>query len=368
MAITETDTGRTGTALAGPAALARGFLGGVAFGAAIAGFVVGFVISNGLAVLGGLGLFFLTVVVLAVLRRIRRSSAARPAVRTALAMIESRRALSSESGDIPVEFVLTVAPDGEAAYRVKTSRTINLVDLADYPVRAIVVVEYRPDEAWKAKIVANPGPEWASRAAEAVIDSAPESALRTAPGPGASVCLLVVLGLLIGAAAVVWHFRTDLFDDDAASGAKSPSSTAVSSTVSSSDFSASTTLSGPGRSMLNDGQMRRSATSLIAHTGTPYATEFGIDEHRMAARGFSTQGTSPAAVFDLRALPYERLPALVHQARTGLGIHNPTSWHIAFGHNGTTRTVVIYVTVTDGYGSASLEADAAGWVVSLNPS
>jgi len=76
-----------------------------------------------------------------------------PVKHMALAKIESRRATSGESADVPVEFDLTVQPEDGPAYRVTTSRTINLVDIPDYRPGGTVVVEYPADRPWQVGIV-----------------------------------------------------------------------------------------------------------------------------------------------------------------------------------------------------------------------
>jgi hypothetical protein len=67
------------------------------------------------------------------------------------------------------------------------------------------------------------------------------------------------------------------------------------------------------------------------------------------------------------AVPYERLPALVRDAKTSLGIAHPTSWHITFGHDAAGQALAIHVTVSDDQGVASLVADAQGHVTKRSP-
>lgn len=125
--------------------------------------------------------------------RRRREAAVVP--RTALATIESLKAIGGESSDVPVRFDLTVAPDDELLYRVEITQDINLVDLPDYRPRGILVVQYPPDRPWRVRIVKRPTPEWEERAAGARLDSVPGPATvseppRAAPSvsSGSSAC------------------------------------------------------------------------------------------------------------------------------------------------------------------------------------
>ena len=132
---------------------------------------------------------------------------------TALARIESRRAIGGDSGEVPVEFDLTVQPEDGPAYRVMASETINLVDIPDYRPSSTVVVEYRSDRLWQVRVLTAPTPEWAKRAAVAAIDTAPESTRVEGPhvGPALASCAVACAGILTGAAAVVVAFSSDLF-------------------------------------------------------------------------------------------------------------------------------------------------------------
>ncbi|MCZ4119699.1 hypothetical protein [Streptomyces sp. H39-S7] len=354
MTITETP----GPRRAGPAVLARGFLAAAMAGAAAACVVVGIVIRDVALWCAGGGLFALTLVVMTLAARRKRARTPRREKHRALAMIESRRATSGESADVPIRFVLTVAPDDRAAYRVEFSQPINLVDVPDYRPRGIVVVEYPADEPWATRIITEPDPEWAARAAEARLDSAPESAVVTDPNTWGSCCLIGVAGLLVGAAVVVLLFRAELFDDEGGvraggTGASSPST---------SSFSLSATTTETSESMLLDGQMRRTAAAMIA-AHSPTAVEFTIEEHRMSARGIGPRDASASnPSIDLRTLPYERLPGLVREARATSGIGDTGTWRIAVGHDPGTKAPLIRVTVSDAHRSAFLLADAQGRV------
>lgn len=366
---------------------------GTWLGAGVTCCVVALVLRDWVLLCVGAGLVAAIIVFVVVSARTSSRGQAKPVPPEpvlALARIESRRAVSSEMADIPVEFVLTVAPDDERAYRVAFRQSINLVDIPDYKPRATVVVRYRPDRPWDVTIVTEPDDRWARRAASEAVDSAPESTLAQRPKEAveSGSCLVVLVGLLVGAAIVVFACRGDLFDDDDAP-ARPPASTSTSSASSSS--SSSTNVEITGDVMLLPGEMRRSAEELIALAGTSQAVSFTIDENYMTLEaptpadprlvdGFEfrngkartegpsgTRSTGDDPLIDLRALPYERLPELVAEARATLGLTAPTGWHIGFEHDSRSQELVIRVSVQDDYGSASLTADAHGTVTDRSP-
>ncbi|MFE6983412.1 hypothetical protein [Streptomyces griseus] len=339
-------------------------------GAALAALVVGAILERVPLLLAGGGVLVL-LILLAFLGGRRRAARRKPPVtRTALARIEDLRATSGEMADVPVKFRLTVAPepeDGRPAYRVKISQQINLVDIPAYRPRGIAVVEYRPDEPWEVRIVTRPTPEWSRRAEEAEIDSAPESTLVKDPDDGGGAwCLLGLLALLAGAALVVLLFRAELFtsgDGDTGASPK-PSST----TSSSRTFTVSTTVSGPSSAMLALGRMRETATQLEARAGTSDVTAITIDARRMEIRGDSAR--PPGGTVHLQMLPYELFPALVSEARTTLGVRDPSSWRIDVTPGtgaGTGAGPRVRVTVTGAEGTAHLDADATARIVDRRP-
>ncbi|MFJ2261683.1 hypothetical protein ACIOKD_25675 [Streptomyces sp. NPDC087844] len=367
-----------------PGALARGFLTGGVIGASSAALVTGVVIENVPVFVTGLvvPVVFGLVLVLAGAPRRAREAAVVP--RTALAMIESLRAVGGETGDIPVRFDLTVAPDDAPAFRAETTRDINLVDLPDYRPRGILVVEYPPDRPWRVTIVQRPTPEWEARAAEAGIDSAPEESKVSRPPEGCAFGAFVMVGLLLGAAAVLLSFRGDLFDQDTSATRRSPSaersvSAGMSSSSTSSSSTSTTVLSsetgtvdvGPDQSLLDKGELRRAVDSLTKGKGKGKGR--GENKHlaltvvvreRQLSIVFSPPGTQ-AAHFDPDSLPYERFPALVEEARTTLGVRSPKTWQISV--DGLAGSPSIRVGVADAEGVASLEADARGKVVRRTP-
>lgn len=348
-----------------PVALARGFLTGGVSGASLAAFVVGGILESvplfvtGLALPAVYGLLFFLA------GRPRRAREAAVAPRTALAMIESLHATGGESSDVPVRFDLTVAPDDAPAYRVEITQHINLVDLPDYRPRGILVVQYPPDRPWKVQIVKRPTPEWENRAAGARIDSAPGPATVSDPPEGCAFGFVALLGLLLGAAAVILLFRADLFDQGATARPPSSSQPSVSSTSSTTVVSSAsgTVALGPDQSFLHKGELRRAIASLTKGKDTHQALTVVVQE-RLLSVVFAPTGTR-APRFDPRSLPYERFPALVEEARTTLGIDSPQTWQLTVDR--LTGSLTIRVTVTGPGGTALLEADGQGEVVRRSP-
>ncbi|MFE3406301.1 hypothetical protein [Streptomyces anulatus] len=336
-------------------------------GAAVAAVVVGVIVERVPVFLSGGGVLLLLALVGFVAGRRSPGPGDPPVTRTALARIEDLRATSGESADVPVDFRLTVAPDDRPAYRVNINEHINLVDIPVYRPRSTAVVEYRPDEPWEVRIVTRPTPEWSRRAEEAEIDSAPESTLVEKPGMSeGSWCMLVLFTFLAGAALVVLLFRGELFmsGDDDSSSSKRPSAT--SSASSSRTFTTSTTVSGPSSSLLVLGRMRETATELQAKVGTADVTAIVIEERRMEIRGDSAR--APGETVHLQLLPYELFPALVHEARTTLGVRDPKSWRIDVTPGaGLGEGPRVRVTVTGKEGTAHLDADATARVVDRRP-
>ncbi|MFJ8023756.1 hypothetical protein [Streptomyces sp. NPDC096311] len=355
----------------GPVALTRGFLTSGVIGASLAALVVGGVIENVPLFCTGLGLPIAYGALYSVAGRPRRARAAAAVPRTALAMIESLHATGAElSADVPIRFVLSVAPDDGPAYRVEITQDINLVDVPGYRPRGIVVVEYPQDRPWRVRIVKRPTPEWERRAAGALLDSAPESAVVERPPEGCAFGIVLLVGLLLGAAAVILSFRADLFGNEATArppAAARPSTSSTSSTSSSITVTSSAGLAtvalGPDRTLLDKGELRRAVDSLTQGKDTSPVLSVVVQEHLMSVV-YAPTGTAVPG-FGLRSLPYERLPALVEEAVSTLGVRSPRTWQLSVDH--LTGALVIRVTVTSPDGGASLDADAKGRVVRRNP-
>ncbi|MEU6606580.1 hypothetical protein ABZ922_16240 [Streptomyces shenzhenensis] len=348
-----------------PVALARGFLTGGVVGTSLAALVVGGITENAPLFATGLvlpAIYGLLFFLAGVPRRVREAAVV---PRTALAMIESLKAVGGESSDIPVRFELTVAPDDRPAYRVEITQDINLVDLPDYRPRGVVVVQYPPDRPWRVRIVKRPTPEWEDRAASARLDSVPGTARVAAPPEGCAFGFVVLLGLLLGAAAVVLLFRSDLFDRDDTAKPPSAARPSVSSTSSTTVVSSAsgTVALGPGQSFLDKGELDRALSSLTKGGDTRQALTVVVQE-RLLSVVFSPVGTQTPG-FAPRALPYDRFPALVKEATTALGVRSPRTWQITADR--LTGSLIIRIVVTGAEGTASLEADGQGKVVRRAP-
>ncbi|MES9510731.1 hypothetical protein ABWJ92_30705 [Streptomyces sp. NPDC000609] len=195
-----------------PVVLARGFMTGCVTGGSLAALLVAPIAEVVPLFVAGLcpplvhGLLFF----LAGMHRRAREAAVVP--RTALARIESLRATGGESADIPIQFVLTVDPGDAPAYRVEMTAGINLLDVPEYRPGGTVVIEYPADRPWRVRLVRRPGPEWRSRTKTARIGSAPASTMVRRPPEGRAFGLVILIGTLLGAAAVVLLFFPDLAD------------------------------------------------------------------------------------------------------------------------------------------------------------
>ncbi|MEV6046721.1 hypothetical protein [Streptomyces xanthochromogenes] len=348
-----------------PLALARGFLTGGVVGTSLAALVVGGITANAPLFTTGLVLPVVYGLLYFLAGRPRRAREAAVVPRTALATIEGLKAIGGESSDIPVRFDLTVVPDDGPAFRVEATQDINLVDLGDYRPRDVVVVQYPADRPWRLRIVRRPTPEWEDRAASARLDAVPEAAKVAAPPEGCAFGFILLLGLLAGAAAVVLLFRSDLFDrDDTAEppSAIKPSVSTTSSTTVVSSASGTVAL-GPGQSFLDKGELERAVGSLTRGEDSRQALTVVVQE-RLLSVVFAPTGAQVPGL-DLKALPYDRFPALVTVAGTTLGVRSPRSWQIVTDR--LAGPVVIRVVVTGPEGTASLEADSQGKVVRRLP-
>ncbi|MBB5825387.1 hypothetical protein [Micromonospora carbonacea] len=343
-----------------PAVLARGFLTGSVIGASLTAFISGCVVESAqLAILGLLlpavyGLLFF----LFTLPRRAREAAVVP--RTALAVVESLKAVGGETSDVPVRFELSVAPDDAPAFRVEVRQDINLVELPDYRVGGIVVVEYPPDRPWKTRIVKRPTPEWEERAATTRVDSAPGPAMKSDSPAGCADGLLTLFGLLLGVAAVLLLFRADLFDVDAEEGESGPFRRPAISASSSTTVVTSATGTvnlGPGQSMLDEGELRRAIESLTRGANTRRALTVVVQDRSLTVV-FAPAGVETAG-FDPRSLPYDRVPGLVQKA--GAGVGSPRGWQLAV--DGVTGSLTLRVVVTGDGGTGVLEADGQGRVL-----
>ncbi|MFI6948098.1 hypothetical protein [Streptomyces sp. NPDC050422] len=343
-----------------PVGLALGFLTGGVTGASLTAFIGGCVVGRAALIVTGLilpavyGLVFF----LAMLPRRAREAAVVP--RMAPAVIESLEALGGETSDVPVRFELSVTPDDAPAFRVEITQDVNLVELPDYRPRGVVVVEYPPDRPWKTRIVKRPTPEWEERVAAARVDSVPGPAMKSDPPPeGCAGGLLNLFGLLLGAAAVLLLFRADLFDShEGGSGTSRPSVSSWSSTTTVTSATGTVTL-GAGQSMLDQGELRKAVESLTRGADKRQALTVVVQDHMLTVV-FSPTGVKTAG-FDPRSLPYERVPGLVEEATTTLGVEPPQSWQLTA--DGVSGSLTLRVVATGGGDTGVLETDGQGKVL-----
>ncbi|MDP5313071.1 hypothetical protein [Streptomyces poriferorum] len=351
-----------------PLDLARGILTGAVIGSSLAALVVGTVLERVPLLVGGLAVPIAYGLLVLAAGAPERAREAAIVPRTTLAKIESLRATGGETSDVPVRFDLTVAPDGGPAYRVESTQSVNLVDLPDYKPGGIVVVQYPPHQPWAVKLVKRPTPEWEDRATAARIDSAPGPALTDErPSDGTVGGYLTLLALLLGAAGVVFAFRADLFGpedhSDRPPSAAGPAEPGTSSTTIVSAASGTVAL-GPGQSLFDEGRLRRAVDSLTKGEGRKRQALTVVVQDRLLTVVFTPVG-SQAPGFDLDALPYPRIPALVREARATLGVRSPQTWQLTAESLSGALTLRVGVAGADGV--ASLEANGHGEIVRRVP-
>ncbi|MFJ8911204.1 hypothetical protein [Amycolatopsis sp. NPDC102389] len=325
-----------------PLALIRGFLTGIIIGTTLCAFIVGIILEYVPLIVTGVGLPIAYGILLYLAGAPRRAREARVAPVIALARIESLRAGGTETGDIPVYFDLTVAPEGLATYRLKITHGINLVDLQSYRPGDVLVVRYPPDRPWKAEVVERPAPSWERRAAEAVIEPAPESSLVREPAEGCAFGALAVLGFALGAALVLFLFRAELFAPEAPARAEETQSAVTTSSLG----SATVTVSG---SLLGEGELRRAIDSLAQATDVSQVITAVVEDRRLTVVFAPTDAQVPR--FDLRAPAVDRVPALVQRAKATIDVGEPRTWQVTIIPFGTGVSSRVIVTGPDGSGS-----------------
>ncbi len=330
----------------GPLALVRGFLSGIVIGTTLCAFVVGIIIEYVPLIIAGLGLPVVYGILLYLAGAPRRAREAAIVPVVALAKIESLRASGTETGDIPVDFVLTVAPDGAATYRVKIQHGVNLVDIPNHRPGGILVIQYPPNRPWKAQIVDRPSPEWERRAAGAVIESAPETSLVQEQAEGCGYGALTLFGLLLGAALVLFLFRAELFGPESRTGSEETQSSTSSSVTTSSSGSATVTV---GQSLLGEGELRRAIDSLAEAADVSQVVTVVVEERRLTVVFAPTDAQVPR--FDLRTLAVDGLPALVKRATTTINVGSPQTWQVTIVPFGNVVSSRVIVTGPGGSGS-----------------
>ncbi|MEU3625422.1 hypothetical protein BS329_30950 [Amycolatopsis coloradensis] len=326
----------------GPLVFVRGFLTGITSGTTLCAFVVGIIIEYVPLIIAGLGLPLVYGILLHLAGAPRRAREAAVVPVVALAKIESLRASGTETGDIPVDFVLTVAPDGAATHRVEIQHGVNLVDIPNHRPGGILVVQYPPDRPWKATVVERLSPAWERRVAEASIESAPESSLIQEPPEGCAFGVLAFLGVLLGAALVLFLFRAELFAPEAPARAEEIQS----SVTTSSSGSATVTVD---RSLLGEGELRRAIDGLARTVDVSQVITAVVEERRLTVVFAPSEAQVPR--FDLRALAADRVPALVKRATTTIDVGSPRTWQVTAVPFGGDVSLRVVVTGPDGSGS-----------------
>ncbi|MFJ8434888.1 hypothetical protein ACIQ9P_26665 [Kitasatospora sp. NPDC094019] len=358
---------------AAPVDLARGFLTGGVIGAAAAAFVVGCVLGRVPLIAAGPVLLAAYALLFRLAGAPRRAREGSLAPLTALALIDARELRKGEETDVPVRFDLTVAPDRAPAFRIRITQDVHVSELTDYRVGTVLVVRYPPERPWLVRIVKRPTPAWEERAAGAVLEPAPGPIVVAERQDGCAWSLTTLLGVLLGAAAVVLPLRAELFGNETGTpaGQPVPVSTSSTSTTTSTTTSTVTVLSsatgtvtfGPGRSVLDRGVLREAVESLTGSGDGRQALTVVVREQLLTVV-FAPDGAG-ASAFDPRSLPLDRVPALVEEARTTLGVDAPHGWQLSAER--LSGALTIRIGVAGAGGSASLEADARGVVVRRSP-
>ncbi|SDS65370.1 hypothetical protein SAMN05216371_0351 [Streptomyces sp. TLI_053] len=365
-ATVETPTG------AAPLDLARGFLTGGVIGASLAAFVVGCTLGRVPLIIAGPALLAAYALLFRLAGAPRRAREGARAPLTALALIDGREVLrTGRETDVPVRFDLSVAPDGAPPFRIRFTQDVHVSELADHRAGAVLVVRYAPDRPWLLRIVKRPTPEWEDRAAGAVLEPAPGPVVVADRKDGCLWSLTTLLGVLLGAAAVVLLMRAELFgkDTDApaarpvASSSTSTSTSTLTVTATVTSSATGTVTFGPGRSVLDRGVLREAVQSLTGGGDGKQALTVVVREQLLTVV-FAPEGVS-APAFDPRSLPFDRVPALVEEARTTLGVDAPHTWQLSAER--LAGALTIRIGVTGAGGSASLEADGQGVVVRRSP-
>lgn len=354
----------------------RGFLTSVVAGAALTAFISGCVVDRvmlivlGLVLLPAYGLLWY----LAVLPRlIREAPTAATRTVTALAMIESLEAVGAadDDGDVSVRFELSVVPDDEPGFRVEFRQYINLVAVPRYQPRGIVVVEYPRERPVKARILKKPTPEWAERAAAAVLDSVPGPASKDDAPMSGTGCLLMFLGLAVGAGAILGLFHNQVFTSDKAAVATNPpaSSSSMSTSSSTSDTTTTTTTTitsdvgtvalGAGESMLDPGTLQASVQSVTKDDLSRQALTIVVQDDQLTVAFLPS--TVKVGGFDVDSPAYDRIPTLVREAEATPGIGTPQRWEVTV--TGLGGSVTVRVVVTGDKGMGTLAADGQGRVI-----
>jgi hypothetical protein len=115
--------------------------------------------------------------------------------------------------------------------------------------------------------------------------------------------------------------------------------------------------------VLDKNELRRPIATLTKGRAASPAITFVVQERMMSMVLTPAEVRAPGC--QLRSLPYERIPALVENARTTLDVGSPRSWQLTADR--ITETLTIRITMTGADSTASLQADGAGKVLRRIP-
>ena len=201
-----------------------------------------------------------------------------------------------------------------------------------------------------------------------LLDSVPGPAMKDESPASCAGCLLTFLGVLIGAGAILGLFHTELFNSSKSAAADTPSvSSSESSSTSTSTTTTTTTVTSdigtvtldPSQSMLDPGKLRTSVESLTQDGDTRQALTAVVQNGRLTV--VFAPSTANQAGFDLRTLPYDRIPALVQQAENSPGVGSVKSWQVTAVS--TTDSLTLTVVATGDNGTKTLVADGKGTIL-----
>ncbi|MER6874554.1 hypothetical protein ABT279_30790, partial [Amycolatopsis sp. NPDC000673] len=156
--------------------------------------------------------------------------------------------------------------------------------------------------------------------------------------------VLTLLGLLLGAGAVLGLFRAELFAPDTSAPAPPPPASSEVTT------SGSATVDlGPEQSFLDEGELRHAVDTLAKSTDVSQTLTAVVQKHRLTVVFAPTGVQVPR--FDLRTLPVTEIPGLVRKALRTIDVGTPQTWQVTVVQLPSARTVRVTVTGPNGSGS-----------------
>jgi hypothetical protein len=96
------------------------------------------------------------------------------------------------------------------------------------------------------------------------------------------------------------------------------------------------------------GELRRAVEGLARHADVSRVLTAVVEEHRLSVVFAPTGVEVPR--FDLRALPFDRVPGLVAKARSTLDVGSPQMWQVTMVPFAGAVTLRVTVTGPDGTG------------------